>query len=468
MLIKLSCKNFRSIGNEAIMLDMVASNKIKMHPGHVHRPTDNAGVLRNAAIYGGNAAGKSNVILALSLMKSALVGGALPQGTTLEYCRAGSGHTGEESTFEVQFEADGRIFDYGFSCIFSQYAVTSEWLYELGGKHPRCLLSRNENGSIDPIESIEAADAPDDRMRLNVYTEDFRSQVARNRALLFLPFIGNGKKFSSGSIFESYGAAFSWFANDLQVMGANQPSPTSDFYADDKTLDQVAEVLASFDTGVSSLEKRPISMDELEKRVDFGLMMTIRNFLAHNTQPAQDGNLLITARSGKAFVGIESKGGAEPTATILEIKHRGSMLPFEFGDESDGTRRLFDFMDVLFTNKKDATFVIDEIDRSLHPMLTRQLVELFNTVHQEDACQLVFTTHESSIMSFDYLRKDEIWFVDRDDDGLTSLYSLDDFELAGTVRSDSRLAKQYLEGRYGGIPCLSMAQALSALSEKGE
>lgn len=191
--------------------------------------------------------------------------------------------------------------------------------------------------------------------------------------------------------------------------------------------------------------------------------MSIRQLLS---QPQLgNGDPVITVRDGAAFVGVERHGNEGPKVTILEIRHHGSSSPFAFGEESDGTRRLFDFMDLLFTKRKDAVFIVDEIDRSLHPMLTQQLIALFNEVHREDACQLLFTTHENAVMSYDYLRRDEIWFVDRDVDGCSHLYPLDDFD---TVRTDSRLSKQYLEGRYGGVPALSMARALAALQKEGE
>ena len=108
-------------------------------------------------------------------------------------------------------------------------------------------------------------------------------------------------------------------------------------------------------------------------------------------------------------------------------------------------------------------FVIDELNRSFHPMLTQHLVELFNQVHANDDCQLVFTTHENDIMSYEYFRRDEIWFVERDEEGLSRLYPLDDFAADG-ARSDARLNKKYLEGRYGGVPVIDLSRARAALN----
>lgn len=139
------------------------------------------------------------------------------------------------------------------------------------------------------------------------------------------------------------------------------------------------------------------------------------------------------------------------------------MYDFDFQDESDGTKRLFDLMDILFTHSHEKAFVIDELSRSFHPMLTQQLVKLFNEVHAEDGCQPIFTTQEDAIMSYGYFRRAEIWFVECGSDGCTRRYPLDRFAQDG-ARSDARIGKKYMEGRYGGVPRISGSGALEALS----
>lgn len=466
MLSKFSVKNFRSFGVAPLTLDMVASPRIQMHGEHVHEATPNVRLLRDAAIYGANAAGKSNVVRALDYMRAAVRQGFLPQGTTKEYCRVGQGLANEESIFEMQFVTGGYAYDYGFSCMLNRYQVTSEWLYELG-ESPEALFVRSTAQGITTGPVYSRISSEQDKTRFEVYADDFCSQLSSNPALLFISAVGRSKRAGGSSLFETFFRVYTWFAASLQILSANQPSPTSDFYAEGKSLDHVAEVLASFDTGVDSLSKKTITMDELDRYVDFGLAMTARQLMSQGEglPQNQDGKTVMTLRSGDSFVGIEKADGGEPVVTVLEIHHRGSEYDFEFGDESDGTKRLFDFMDLLFSRDDDAVFVVDEIDRSLHPMLTQQLIKLFNHVHADDGCQLLLTTHENDIMSYDFFRKDEIWFVDRDEDGYSHLYSLDDF---ASVRTDSRLSRQYLAGRYGGIPVLDADRALAALkSDEG-
>lgn len=460
MLVRFSCKNFRSIGGRQIDLDMVSSCKIKMHPTHVWGPTEGAHLLRNAAIYGGNASGKSNIVRAIAFMRSSVLGGALPPGTLREYCRAREGLKDQESTFEMQLETDGVVYDYGFSCVLSAYRVTSEWLYELG-EDGQPLFERGGDGAVSFGDSVEGSATEEDLTRLRVYAGDFARQAGDRPASLFLSSVGMGKVFDGGSPLAAFERVSRWFLNGIRVLGAGNTLPSSDFYLDGKTLNEVAQILSSFDTGVSSLRKREIPFDELDRHVSHGLALAIRRLLADPPAGPQGDLLALTARDGDSFVGIERETGAdEPRATLLEVRHHGSRSEFEFGEESDGTQRLFDFMDMLLSSNRNATFVVDEIDRSFHPMLTQQLVRLFNDAHADDGCQLVCTTHESRILSYDYFRKDEIWFVDRGEDGTSSLYSLDEFVEA---RTDSRISKQYLEGRYGGVPALAYEEALLAL-----
>ena len=118
-------------------------------------------------------------------------------------------------------------------------------------------------------------------------------------------------------------------------------------------------------------------------------------------------------------------------------------------EESDGTIRLMDLIDILIDdNKEDVVYIIDELDRSLHPQLTYKFVEQFFKLTKGNNIQLITSTHESHIMNFDLLRRDEIWFVNKNNKGESNIYSLDEFN----ERFDRKIDKAYLEGRYKGIP----------------
>lgn len=130
----------------------------------------------------------------------------------------------------------------------------------------------------------------------------------------------------------------------------------------------------------------------------------------------------------------------------VRTKHSDDNI-FTFGEESDGTKRLWDILEVLMT-AKNTTFIIDEIDRCMHPALTYKFIRDFLRVSAGNNVQLIVTTHESRLLDNDLLRRDEVWLVDKRDDGSSGIYSLDEFK----ERNDTKLDKAYLEGRYGGVP----------------
>lgn len=131
----------------------------------------------------------------------------------------------------------------------------------------------------------------------------------------------------------------------------------------------------------------------------------------------------------------------------------GSPHDYEFSEESDGTKRLIDYMGKLFGQDKNAVYLIDGFGQGLHPLLIRRLVRLFDEYRSEedDRCQLVFTTHESTLLDGGELRADEVWFIDRDEHGCSTLTSRDRFK----QRCDASIYRNYLSGRYGGIPALA-------------
>lgn len=138
----------------------------------------------------------------------------------------------------------------------------------------------------------------------------------------------------------------------------------------------------------------------------------------------------------------------------------------EIFEESAGTRRLLDLLPALYQLKaRSGVYFIDEIDRSMHPMLVSKFREFFLRTCTAAPCQIIVTTHESHLLNLDLLRRDEIWFAEKGSDGATNLYSLTDFN----VRNDLHIQKGYLQGRFGAVPFLGgldrLAQILPGSTE---
>ena len=161
---------------------------------------------------------------------------------------------------------------------------------------------------------------------------------------------------------------------------------------------------------------------------------------------------------------VKKNDHGDLTAEKIITKHlneNGSNdIIFEFEEESDGTKRLFDLIPIIMSVKfgvfLSKTFLVDEIDRSLHPELTRKLLETFLNSNDSSQNQLILTTHESSLLDLNLLRRDEIWFVEKKKDSSSHLYSLEEFK----PRFDTEIRKAYLQGRYGAIPFISDANQL--------
>jgi hypothetical protein len=133
---------------------------------------------------------------------------------------------------------------------------------------------------------------------------------------------------------------------------------------------------------------------------------------------------------------------------LEHLTGEGEPVVFDIENESDGTQRLFDFIPTLHQlAKTDAVFVIDELDRSLHSRLTYAIFELFHKLTAKNESQLIATTHEALLLDLELLRRDEIWFVEKENNS-SRLFSLDQFQ----ERSDKVVSKSYLLGRYGAIP----------------
>jgi hypothetical protein len=171
--------------------------------------------------------------------------------------------------------------------------------------------------------------------------------------------------------------------------------------------------------------------------------------------PASDedlGKLRLLTSQGEDFFRDEDKGTIyhrQVTATHGCRGGKEKRLPIS--EESDGSQRLLHLLPALYRiAETNSVFVVDELERSMHPALARKFVEFFLKAGGGSGSQLIFTTHESHLLDLDLMRRDEIWFTEKDDAGATQLYSLADFK----IRKDHRIGKGYLLGRYGAIPFL--------------
>ena len=155
-------------------------------------------------------------------------------------------------------------------------------------------------------------------------------------------------------------------------------------------------------------------------------------------------------RSNKDFFIMRVDKDENVKCKTIQFSHNNLNSLFSLEEASDGTIRLLDLLEILLAGD-NKIYVVDELDRCLHPSLTYKFIETFLAEAKKKNIQLIVTTHESRLMDFDLLRRDEIWFVDKKMNGETDIYSLDEYN----ERFDKKIDKAYLDGRYGGVPIFS-------------
>ena len=286
-----------------------------------------------------------------------------------------------------------------------------------------------------------------EKNKFEIYSEDF----AGNETTLFLTEMNRGKKYEGRSKLIFFKDVYDWIQNHISIITPNTPLVNLEYYYNDDSLQLINKLIETFDTGISKVKIEEISLDELANAMPKPVFDKVMSHVKTKIEEQEEPDFQITMRSNESFFNIDVKGHNEPKVTTIRLQHKKSFFDFGFDEESDGTRRLFDLMDMLLNKRDDMLYVVDELERSLHPKLTARFLELFMELHEEHRMQLLFTTHESSIMDQSIFRRDEIWFVERNAENESTIYSLDRFK----ERYDKVLSKAYLEGRYGAIPVFS-------------
>lgn len=440
MLVKVSVENFKSFDKRE-ELSMVSSSKMQGNKDHKIK-IKQINLLKNAVVYGANASGKSNLFRVFDFMKATINDG-LPVNSVNDFCRNSMENKRRESVFELQFTVGDKFYAYGFSAVLSERRITEEWLYELLQDGSANNLFIREGANTPTLgEKVKITKAEENRF--SVYAEDFAGQDGQ----LFLSEMNRGKKYEETSKLIFFRDVFNWLNNNVIILNPNMGISNTDAYYNQESLERISQLIQTFDTGVSQISTRVISMDELSKMIPVEVLSGIFASLKKQMQATNMPKIQMSWRLADGFFNIKIEGNEEPEITTLVLKHGKSIFDFNFAEESDGTKRLFDLIDMLLTKREDTLFVVDELERSLHPKLTEHFLELFMQAHEGERMQLLFTTHEDTIMDQELFRRDEIWFVERDANNASAIYSLDRFK----ERYDKKLSKAYLEGRYGAIP----------------
>jgi AAA15 family ATPase/GTPase len=443
MVVSFSVSNFRSFWAEET-LSLVASNRLMgTHDGHtVPIPASEERVLRTAVLYGANGAGKSNLYKAFRYLKSvALKPRKRNVGTSRDAFRF-SDRQDEPSTFDLQFIAASKLYRFGFKV--DDQKIIEEWLVQVDGAREKTLYERttDAHGTV----KIEAPGLKSEGEKLRALVTVGGPQNQSFLATMHATLDGQ-------ELGDEMNGILKWFRRRLVLIG-----PTTNYnslgvkLARDKDFSAFAgEFLKSSSTGVDHLDVREdeIGEDELRTLLPESMVSKILKDVSED----EDGIARVKLADANELL-LERTDQNHYYRISIQAAHDhgdGKTTPLELKEESDGTQRLLNLLPALHSLKLgSAIFFVDEIDRSLHPILAFKFLEFFLNSCEGGQRQVIVTTHESNLLDLDLLRRDEIWFAEKDERGATHLYSLADFK----VRKDLEIRKHYLQGRFGAIPYL--------------
>ncbi len=415
--------NFRSF-KEIQTLNM-ASARIKskhefLDENNLIKNYDGKGIsfLKSKAVYGANASGKSNIVKAFIVFLR-IVGQSVKDEKVLQLVEAFklSTETEDEPTFfQLIFWIENTRYRYGFET--DDKRISAEWLYAKPGERelPYFIRDHQEIVEIDKTNFSEG----------NKFVRLFDGESSDNELFransLFLSTISS---LGFGKLSKQLTEAF---ASVLIINGLGNRDLF--YHAGNQLLDKVKrkyiiDFLKYGDTGIESMDALEIPSD------------SIPDGAAKSENGSDD-------KRKKLIVSARKKFDKD-----LEIK---SIEPFLFEMmESEGTLKLFELSPIIFEAlNENRPLIIDEFDARFHPLLTKKIVELFNSKRNKGA-QLIFVTHDTNLLSADFLRRDQIEFVEKDKYGASHLYCLTQFK---GVRNTASFEKDYISGKYGAIPFL--------------
>lgn len=448
MLKRFNVKNFLSFscreGEKSQEFSMIPG-KVQRKREHIYDDGTNK-LLKFAAVYGANASGKSNFVKALRAMQMIILAGA-PDGFTEMYCRIDPLNKEKISYFEVELILDGKCYAYGFEVLLSRASFIEEWLVELRPDKEIELFYRSVDGGTKFAQKW--VNGTELAQELNFHAK----RISEDDSSLLLNIMNQkmGKFYEEHPEVKILQEVYVWFERQLDINFPDRPLSDLTYFSKTDRIDEIQTMISAFGTGITKASLVEIEKEKLMKLLPPFIIDKIEQDLEDGIVDLRKNNerkeVAILLRSEKNLFSISVNREEEIRYETLELCHGNQKIPFALKEESDGTIRLLDLLEVLLSDG-NRTFVIDELDRCLHPNLTYRFIETFLRYAEKKNIQLIVTTHESRLLDLDLLRRDEVWFANKRDTGESDLYSLEEFN----ERYDKKIDKAYLEGRYRGVP----------------
>jgi uncharacterized protein len=442
MLIRFSVENFLSFDKE-MSFSMVAGKASRMK-SHV-REINGKNILKTSMLFGANASGKSNLIKAIGFAQSIVTTDLSSISLSKKYFRIRPDNEKKPGVFQFDLSIDNKFYSYGFAVSYIHNLFEGEWLYETTKAKEVCVFSRERNpDGTYLVESDLKFENREEKKRYDVYLADYKDDHLCST--LFLSDIAKRSRDSKElSILSSI---FKWFRDMLVIFPNSKLNVWPVLLSHQSPQTLIVPYLSGFHTGISDVTYQEIPFDTAFTNIPELHRQTIQKDILQ-TLNNTDQQSVIFSNNGEIFSFFKEKG-KETIVKKLSFDHGNGNDLFSFSDESDGTQRLFDFIPLLFLSKRNSLILIDELDRSLHSMISRKFLTLFVENSIDTESQLIFSTHDVSLMDLSLVRQDEIWFIERQNDQSSKLYSLNEYK----IRYDKKVDHDYFLGRYGAIPFL--------------
>ena len=410
MLLMFKVKNYTSFKDESI-LDMRATAYVQ-HPTHIIRVNNKLGLLKTTALYGANASGKSNLISAMFFFEQYIFSQFInkTENEDFESNEVGkkmklepfglSNNINSASEFDIIFLHNDKQIQYGFECTSKE--VLNEWLFINDKK----VFERTGTGISFGCKYQKLLGAykklPAERLYIAVL-EYFLDEEA--------------KKVVLGDFISFFNKEYNVFTEIL--------------------FESTVKGLA----GMVGLSKKLVSNKAFRKRVEHYLHLIDVGIKRLDVQT----EMIFEERTGK-------KKKEKVVRTVHDIyDEAGNVVGeklFDLRQESTGTLRFLAYIqNIIEMISNGGVFIVDEMSARLHPLLSKLIVDIFCSSQNKKA-QLIFTTHDISLLNNNQFRRDEVVFIDKNERGESSLYALSDLK----IREDATFNKDYLQGKYGAIP----------------
>ena len=429
MLMGFKVKNFRSF-DELQHFSMLAG-KVRNNENHIIE-TNNKKILKFSGLFGANGSGKSNLIIAISIIKGIFNGG-IRTLINNQFYRGKNGNPNKDSYFEYEIEIDKKLYSYGFELNFSRNELVSEWLIDMTKPTEKIIFERD----------LKKKTFGSDIKEKNEYFNTCLKEMKNNNSDLFLLEMSRRLIMSKNNdiFFKDIINVFNFLANEMIIIRPASHKLLPLDYVDKK--DKIIKYLNKMDININNIKADDYDINSIRSRMSDVDFANFINDFEMISKKAKINSCTLRIENDLYLVKKDENNKFEVKS--LKFMHNNSEYSFGAYEESDGTIRVLELLDILLTDNK--VYLIDELDSSLHPLLVEGLLKLF--LESNNTNQLIITTHELKTLDFDLVRRDEIWFAEKSEEGSTRIFSLEEFK--DVARFDRKIDKAYLEGRFGAI-----------------